>query len=115
VLAQGARIARLEGPVTMLANHLVDSTDRRGLEALARLARMSLARGGRLYADFDALRPGETYRPGGPRDAVRPQDPDRVAEVLAAAGAVIVHSTVEETPGESGKEGRPVARLVAQW
>ncbi len=115
VLAHGARIARLEGPVTMLANHLVDSTDRRGLEALARLARMSLARGGRLYADFDALRPGETYRPSGPRDAVRPQDPDRVAEVLAAAGAVIVHSTVEATPGESGKEGRPVARLVAQW
>ena len=85
VLAHGARIARLDGPVTMLANHLVDSTDRRGLEALARLARMSLSGGGRLYADFDALRPGETYRPGGPRDAVRPQDPDRVGAVLAAA------------------------------
>ena len=62
VLAHGARLARLDGPVTLMANHLVDSTDRRGLEALARLARMALSRGGRLYADFDALRPGETYR-----------------------------------------------------
>ncbi len=115
VLAHGARIARLDGPVTMLANHLVDSTDRRGLEALARLARMSLSGGGRLYADFDALRPGETYRPGGPRDAVRPQDPERVGAVLTAAGADIVHSTVETTPAADGEQARPVARLVAQW
>jgi hypothetical protein len=115
VIAHGARIARLDGPVTMLANHLVDSTDRRGLEALARLARMSLSGGGRLYADFDALRPGETYEAGGPRDAVRPRDPDDVAAVLAAAGADIVHSTVETTPGGDDADRRPVARLVAQW
>jgi hypothetical protein len=115
VIAHGARIARLDGPVTMLANHLVDATDRRGLAALARLARMSLGDGGRLYADFDALRPGETYVPGGRRDVVRPRDPDEVAAVLVAAGADIVHSTVEVTPRSDGADGRPVARLVARW
>ena len=123
VMAHGARLARLEGPVTLMANHLVDSTDRVGQAALARLARMALAgRGGRLHLDFDALSPGEVHTPAGPRDAVRPQQVDRVAEVLAQAGADIVHSSVTAGGPPSGKgrpgsrrEERPVARLVAQW
>ena len=76
---------------------------------------MALSGGGRLYADFDALRAGETYVPGGPRDAIRPKDVDQVASVLGDAGAVIVHTSVETTSGD-----RPVARVVApvvvtQW
>ena len=118
VLAHGARIARLDGPVTVMAHHLVDSTDRQGLEALARLARMSLSGGGLLYADFDALRPGETYRPGGSRDAIRPKDVDEVVAVLEKSGADVVRRTVL-APGEGVEEGsgegRPVARVVAQW
>ena len=39
----------------------------------------------------------------------------RVGAVLTAAGAVIVHSTVETTPAADGEQARPVARLVAQW
>ena len=114
VLAHGARLARSLEPVTVMANHLVDSTDRRGLEALARLGRMALAGGGRLYLEFDALRPGETYEPSGRRDVIRPRDEGEVASVLVDAGAVIVHSTVESTRATE-REGRPVARLVAQW
>lgn len=110
VLAHGARLARLDGVVTVMAHHLVDSTDDLGLRGLARLARMALAGGGRLYADFDALRPAETYTPSGRRDVIRPKDVDRVAAVLQEWGAVIVQSTVEATSGD-----RPVARVVAQW
>ncbi len=117
VLAHGACVARHEGPVTVMANHLVDSLDRHGLAELGRFARMALSRGGRLYADFDALRPGEHYVPEGPRDAVRPQDPDRVARTLERAGAVIVHSTHVEMTADPDDDAadRPVARLVAQW
>ena len=81
------------GPPTLLANHLIDSTDQRGLEALARFARMALSGGGRLYADFDALRPGERYAPPGPRDATRPKNAERVLRTLRESGAVIVQST----------------------
>jgi len=110
VLAHGARLARLDGPVTLMAHHLVDSTDHRGLDGLGRLARMALARGGRLYADFDALRPGETYVASGRRDVIRPRDVDRVVAVLGEWGADIVHRSVQATSGD-----RPVARVVAQW
>jgi hypothetical protein len=115
VLAQGARIARREGNVVLMARHLVDSTDARGLDALARLARMGLARGGRLYLELDVLRPGEHYVPAGRRDIVRPKDLHSVETALTRAGAVIVLSTQTEEARGSGTPDRPVARLVAEW
>jgi hypothetical protein len=115
VLAQGARIARREGNVVLMARHLVDSTDARGLTALVRLARMGLARGGRLYLELDVLRPGEHYVPAGRRDIVRPKDLDTVVAALTDGGAVIVHSTQTEDARAPGQPARPVARLVAQW
>ncbi|MCW2847767.1 MAG: Methyltransferase type 11 [Marmoricola sp.] len=118
VLAQGSRIALRQGHVVLMANHLVDSTDPRGLRALVRLARMSLAgRGtpGRLYLELDVLGPGEHYRPSGRRDIVRPKDLGRVEAALTSGGAVIVHSTETEVRRGSGKPERPVARLVAEW
>ena len=128
VLAQGARLARHDGPAAILAHHLVDSTDARGLEAVGRFARMVLGRGGRLYADFDELRPGERYRPEGSRDPVRPKDTARVVRALEAAGAVIVHSSQAERVAREGarepapeqrpaqaEPARPVRRLVAEW
>jgi hypothetical protein len=100
-----------------MAHHLIDSTDQRGLEALARFARMTLGRGGRLYADLDVLRPGEHYRPDGPRDAVRPKDADRVVRTLEESGAVIVLTTRLEESAQPGLDEpvRPVLRLVAEW
>jgi hypothetical protein len=115
VLAQGARIARREGNVVLMARHLLDSTDAEGLAALVRLARMALARGGRLYLELDVLRPGERYVPGGRRDIVRPKDQSGVERALTDGGAVIVHSTQTEQKRGPGEPERPVARLVAQW
>ena len=117
LLAQGTRVARMPGPPTLLANHLIDSIDHRGLEALARFARMALSGGGRLYADFDALRPRERYVPQGPRDVTRPKNTDRVLRTLQESGAVIVQSTQVQRSGPTdGEEAdRPVVRLVAEW
>ena len=117
VIAQGARVARLSGPPTILANHLIDATDRRGLGALARFARMALSTGGRMYADFDALRPGERAVPPGPRDPTRPKDPERVLQTLRESGAVIVqcNQVLTSEPAEGEGAERPVMRLVAEW
>ena len=117
VLAQGARVARLPGPPTLLANHLIDATDQRGLEALTRFARMTLRTGGRMYADFETLRPGERPAPPGPRAATRPKNAERVLQTLRDSGAVIVHTTQVPTSDHTEGEGseRPVVRLVAEW
>ena len=45
VMAWGATVARFDGPTVVMANHLLDATDQRGVEALARFARMALRRG----------------------------------------------------------------------
>ncbi|MET0839318.1 MAG: LicD family protein [Marmoricola sp.] len=119
VLAWGARVARLDGPRVVMANHLLDAVDRTALDEFARFARMALSGGGRLYADFYTLEPGEErYLPRGRNDWMKPKSADRVSQALEAAGAVIVHSTqVEATTGrrEFAKSDRPVVRMVAEW
>jgi hypothetical protein len=119
VMAWGARVARLEQRPVVTANHLLDAVDVRGLESFARFARMALSGGGRLYADFYTLLPGEDhYVPTGRTDWMRPKRAEDVARTLEQAGAVIVHSTqVEATTGrrEFAATDRPVARLVAEW
>ena len=115
VLGQGARIARREGNVVLMANHLVDATDAQGLAALVRLARMALGRGGRLYLELDVLAEGERYVASGRRDILRPKDRDRVEKALTDSRAVMVLSTQTEDGRGSGSGERPVARLVAQW
>ena len=119
VLAWGARAARLEPAPVVMANHVLDAVDQKGLESFARFARMALSGGGRLYADFYTLQPDEErYVPTGRTDWMRPKSADRVSRALQAAGAVIVHSTqVEATTGrrEFAKSDRPVVRLVAEW
>jgi hypothetical protein len=119
VLAWGARVARFEQPPTLMANHLLDAVDLRAVESFARFARMALSGGGRVYADFHTLLPGEgRYVPVGRTDWLRPKRADDVARALEQAGAVIVLSTeVEATTRrrEFATEDRPVARLVAEW
>jgi hypothetical protein len=119
VIAWGAQVAHTGPAPVVMANHLIDSINPAGLESFARFARMALSRGGRLYADFYALEPGEgPYVPAGRMDWLRPKDPGQVAHRLERAGAVIVHSTQVETTTERREfaaSDRPVARLVAEW
>ena len=112
VIAQGTRVAHLGGPPTVIANHVVDATDRRGLASFVRFSRLALSGGGRVYADFVSS-PAATGR--GPRgtDLLQPVPVEGVVDALRDAGAVIVHSDVRE--GQDDESGRPVARVVAQW
>ena len=114
VLAQGARVAHLDGPTTVIANHLIDATDPRGLSALVRLARMACSTGGRFYADFHTPCPGEQAGPRG-NDRLRGVPRDRVEAAFRDGGADIVLSTQVETTEGAGQQARPAARLVAQW
>ncbi len=119
VLAWGARVARFEQRPVLMANHLLDAVDQLGVESFVRFARMSLSGGGRLYADFYALQPGEDrYRPESRTDWIRPKRAEDVARALEQSGADIVHSTQVEattTRREFAVTDRPVARLVAEW
>lgn len=112
VLGQGARIARRAGPVTVMANHLVDSTDLVGLGSILRLARMALGRGGRLHLDFFRPEEGATSDRGS--DRIRPVPVATVVDEVTRAGAVIVQLTeYEDAAGQPAR--RAGARLVAEW
>ena len=111
VIAQGARMAHLDGPTTVMSNHLLDATDRRGLAGFARFCRMALSGGGRLYADFLAS-PGPGRGERG-KDLLQPVSAQAVADVLREAGAHIVSN--DPVPADGDDDGRQVARVVAQW
>jgi hypothetical protein len=114
VLTTGARVAHRGRRTTVMANHLLDATDARGTEALARFARMALSGGGRLYADFHVAPAGTAP---GPVDGtgLRSRRLDQVLRTFERMGADIVSSTQTETAAAPGDNARPVARLVAQW
>ncbi len=109
VMAAGASVAHRGGPPTVMARHLLDATDRRGLDAFLRFSRMALSGGGRLYAEFLAAPTGQGRGRRGD-DRLQPLPVAGVTQALQRAGADIVHST--QTP--DGQE-RQVARVVAQW
>ena len=111
VVAQAARVAHLGGPPTVIANHLVDATDRRGLNSFVRFCRLALSGGGRVYADFLSS-PAGTSRGARGRDLLQPVPAEGVVDALRGSGADIVHREERAGPDESG---RPVARVVAQW
>ncbi|MET0838035.1 MAG: LicD family protein, partial [Marmoricola sp.] len=111
VVAQAARVAHLGGPPVVIAHHLVDATDRRGLASFVRFSRLALSGGGTLYADFVSAPPG-TGRGERGSDLVQPVPVAGVVDALRDAGAVIVHS---DERADQDQSGRPVARVVAQW
>lgn len=114
VISSGARVAHGDGAPTLLANHLLDATDRRGLDAFLRFARMALSGGGRLYTEFLAGEPG-TGRGRRGEDRLQPLPLAGVTEAMRRAGADIVLSTLTQAQSTDGSSGRPVARVVAQW
>jgi SAM-dependent methyltransferase len=114
VIAQAIRVAHLGGPPTLMSNHLLDATDRRGLVSFARFARLALSGGGRLYADFYSAEPGAGRGQRG-RDLLQPIQADGVVRALQRAGADIVLNTQIQQERDDGRTGRPVARVVAEW
>jgi hypothetical protein len=113
-ISNGARVAHLGGPPTVIANHLLDATDRRGMETFLRFCRMSLSGGGRLYTEFLSAGP-DAGRGRRGEDRLQSLPVAGVTEALRQAGADIVHSTERHEQTSDGSPGRPVARLVAQW
>ncbi len=112
VLGHAARVAHGPGPVTVMANHLLDATDRKGLLALVRFARLALSGGGRLYLDFLAAPDeGPIAERGG--DLLRAVRVRAVERALTGAGAAIVQRTTYDQ--ERGGDTHRVARLVAEW
>ncbi|HEX7717067.1 MAG TPA: hypothetical protein VF416_07250, partial [Marmoricola sp.] len=112
--AEGARLARLSGPRTIVANHLADATVASGRAGAWRLCEMALRDGGRLYTDFWA---GATLdRDDAQLVAAVPTEV--VVAELEERGAVIVHreeTQVETSSRTGGSTRRTRARLVAQW
>jgi hypothetical protein len=106
VLAEGARMARVQGPRMMLARHVADATTEFGRESLARFASMALRGGGRLYLDVWT---------GGGRvpERLRPVPLDRVARTLTEQGARILVKRERPPRAGSGRSAR--GRLVVQW
>ena len=93
VLAEGARLARLDGPRVMIARHTADATNRFGRESLARFASMALRGGGRLYLDVWT---GAGQTP----DRLKAVPLDQVARELTAQGARIL--VTRERPARQG-------------
>ena len=106
VLAEGARMSRVDGPRVMIARHTADATNRFGRQALARFASMSLRGGGRLLLDV-------WTGPGRTPDRLKPVPIDEVARDLTAQGARIL--VTRERPAREGSQRSSRGRLVAQW
>ena len=106
VLAEGARLARLDGARVMIARHTADATNRFGRESLARFASMALRGGGRLYLDVWT---GAGHTP----DRLKAVPLDQVARELTAQGARIL--VTRERPARQGSHRSSRGRLVAQW
>jgi hypothetical protein len=113
-MAQGASVAHWGEGVTVLCNHVLDATDRRGLNTAVRFARMALSRGGRLYADFVAAPDGSGRGERG-NDLLQPLPAQGVAGAFRRAGADIVLNTQTRQAPRGGQPGRAVTRVVAQW
>lgn len=107
VFAEGARLSREEGPVTMVANHLVDSMTPFGRESLIRLASMSLRRGGEFHLEFWT---GRGPRPG---FGLEPVSMREMRRRLEARGATILRA--EEILRPKGDEQIRNGRMVATW
>ena len=106
VFSEGARVARIPGPRTLIANHLFDSVPRFGRGSAARFASMATRQGGVLYADF--------WCSGSPdrEDPWRPVPVDEVVAILTAVGAHIVSREEFTDPVH---DDRRTGRVVAQW
>jgi SAM-dependent methyltransferase len=120
-LAWGARLSRLDGPVTVTARHLLDATSARGRRHVWRLCRMTLGGGGRSYVEF-LTAPGGAGGGMEPRTLLTPLDPDQVAAEAASYGGRVVELSTHDAvhTGQPGTVGPPdhalpACRMVMEW
>lgn len=113
-MAEGVRLANQPAPKVVVARHLIDAQSASARQETWRVCRMGLRDGGRLYLEFVRGAPRARVEGAGGSLLV-PLRVDAVVAELEATGAVIVHKELTHETKASGRTGRPIARLVAQW
>jgi SAM-dependent methyltransferase len=112
-LLAGAELSREPEPPYLYARGLVGCLDLEARTNLWRLSSMSLRRGGALFLEYAATRPG--LRRPAPRRLVRRVSTRRLVREISAAGGRVVHR--ETGPGlDFFDQPDPyVARLEVRW
>jgi len=112
-LLAGAELAREDEPPYLYARGLMGCLDAEARDNLWRLCTMSLRRGGALFLEYAAARPG--LRGSTPAGLVHRVNTRTLVREIKAAGGVVVHR--ETGPGHDFFD-RPdprVARLEVRW
>ena len=112
-LVAGAELSREPEPPYLYARGLVGCLDIEARTNLWRLCSMSLRRGGSLFLEYSATRPG--VRGANPRGLVRRISTRKLIREITASGGRVVHR--EAGPGHDFHD-RPdphVARLEVRW
>ena len=113
VLAEGARVAHLEGPKVVTVRNVAEATDRVGRGHLWRACEMMLREGGRLYLEVLV---GRAASDGFAREQhLRPLALPRVVAELEARGAHVVARRQAWVSSPGRRAGHRIGRLVVQW
>ena len=112
-LLAGAELAREPEPPYLYARGLVGCLDTEARAHLWRLCSMSLRRGGSLFLEYAATRPG--VRGSNPRGLVRRVSTRKLVREIEASGGRVVHR--EAGPGHDfhDQPDPHVARLEVRW
>jgi SAM-dependent methyltransferase len=112
-LAEGARVARLEGAKVVTVRNVAEATDRVGRGHLWRACEMMLREGGRLYLEVLV---GRAASDGFAREQhLRPLALPRVVAELEARGAHVLARRQAWVSSPGRRAGHRIGRLVVQW
>ena len=112
-LLAGAELAREPEPPYLYARDLVGCLDAEARRHLWRLCSMSLRRGGALFLEYAATRPG--LPEATPRGLVRRVGTRRLVREITAAGGIVVHREVGAGDDFHDQPVPHVARLEVRW
>jgi SAM-dependent methyltransferase len=113
VLLAGAELAREHEPPYLYARGLVGCLDADARSNLWRLCSMSLRRGGSLFLEYAAARPGVWG--SAPAGLVRRMRTEKVVREITAAGGRVVHREVGPGLDFFDRPDPCVARLEVRW
>ncbi len=112
-LLAGAELSREDEPPYLYARGLVGCLDLEARTNLWRLSSMSLRRGGALFLEYAATRPG--LRGANPRRLVRRVSTRRLIREITASGGRVVHREVGPGLDFFDQPDPHVARLEVRW